>query len=270
MSPYVPHQTDQPVLDVDHLTVRYDGRTALEEVTFHLRRGERVAVIGPNGAGKSTLFKAIAGLLTPQAGRVRVYGTPPGSHGCIAYLPQRQQVDWHFPVSVADVVMMGRVCRLGWLGWPKKRDREIVRAALETVGLASLARRPIDELSGGQQQRMFIARALAQEAALVLLDEPLTGLDLLAQEEVLAALEVLPQRGATVMVATHDLEQAARYFDRVLLLNGRLIAFAPPSEALRPEMLLQAYGGRMNVTVEGQPFVIADTCCEGETDDRAG
>ncbi len=257
------------MLEVIHLSVRYNGRSALEDVTFCLSAGEQVAVVGPNGAGKTTLFKAIAGLLPPQSGEVRIYGTQPGSHVCIAYLPQRMQVDWHFPVSVADVVMMGRASRLGWLARPKKRDWEIVHTALETVGLEALARRPIDELSGGQQQRMFLARALAQEAELILLDEPMTGLDLPAQEEVLAAWNTLRQRGVTLLVATHDLEHAARYFDRVLLLNGRLIAFGSPAEVLRAEILVQAYGGRINLTAEGQPFLIADTCCEGEDSDRA-
>jgi ABC-type Mn2+/Zn2+ transport system ATPase subunit len=248
------------------LSVRYDGRGALEDITFHLHAGERVAVVGPNGAGKSTLFKVIAGVLSPTGGEVTVYGSGPGGHVCIGYVPQRSQVDWRFPVSVADVVMMGRIAKLGLFGWPKKRDWEFVQAALDTVGIADLSHRQISELSGGQQQRMFIARALAQEAELVLMDEPFSGLDIPAQESLLSLLGELQRRRVTVMVATHDLEQAERYFDRILLLNRRLIAFGVAQEALKAENLLKAYGGRLSM-VNGK--AIADTCCDGDEHDAA-
>jgi ABC-type Mn2+/Zn2+ transport system ATPase subunit len=265
MIPHSHHRPDQPILDVHDLTVRYEGRRALDAVSFHLHAGERVAVVGPNGAGKSTLFKVVAGVLPPQQGDVRVSGSRPGEHVCIAFLPQRSQVDWNFPVSVADVVMMGRIAKLGWLGWPKKRDWELVHAALETVGMGSLSGRQIGQLSGGQQQRMFIARALAQEAELMLMDEPLTGLDTPSQEGLLVLLEDLRTRKVTVMVATHDLEQAAAHFDRILLLNHRLIAFGTAAEVLRPETLLEAYGGRLKVR-DGQVDLVGldDTCCEGD------
>lgn len=261
MYPHVPHLPDQPILNLSHVSLQYDGHIALEGVTFHLHAGERVAVVGPNGAGKSTLFKIVAGVLRPTEGEVTVYGSGPGGHVCIGYVPQRSQVDWRFPVTVADVVMMGRIARLGLFGWPKKRDWQLVRGALETVGLADLAKRQISELSGGQQQRMFIARALAQEAELMLMDEPLTGLDTPAQENLLALLDDLQRRGVTLMVATHDLEQARRYFDRILLLNRRLIAFGPPEQVLQAGNLRRAYGSRLTLT-EGQ--VITDTCCEGD------
>lgn len=234
----------------------------MENVTFYLHAGERVAVVGPNGAGKSSLFKIVAGVLPPSQGEVTVYGSGPGGHICIAYLPQRSQVDWRFPVSVADVVMMGRIAKLGLLGWPKKRDWNLVHAALETVGIADLAKRQIGELSGGQQQRMFIARALAQEAELMLMDEPLTGLDTPSQEGLLSLLDDLQARGVTVMVATHDLEQAARYFDRILLLNRRLIAFGPPQQVMQPETLIQAYGGK--IQVNGRGTILVDECCHDE------
>ncbi|MEW6287604.1 MAG: ATP-binding cassette domain-containing protein, partial [Chloroflexota bacterium] len=155
MYPHTHHQPDQPILDVSHLTVRYNGRAALEDVTFHLHVGERVAIVGPNGAGKSTLIKAVAGVLPPTSGEVKVFGSMPGRHVCIGYIPQRSQVDWNFPVTVADVVMMGRFAKLGPLNWPRKRDWDAVRRALETVDLADLASRQIGQLSGGQQQRMF-------------------------------------------------------------------------------------------------------------------
>src|SRR5512146_354968 len=225
MYPHTHHQPNKPILDVQHIRVRYNGEFALDDITFHLHAGERVAVVGPNGAGKSTLFKVVAGVLQPNAGEVNIFGSRPRGHICIAYIPQRSQVDWNFPVSVADVVMMGRSAKLGPLNWPHKRDWEHVRHALETVELADLASRHIGQLSGGQQQRMFIARALAQEAELMLMDEPLTGLDTPSQDGILNLLDRLKRERVTVMVATHDLEQAARHFDRILLLNHRMIAF---------------------------------------------
>jgi manganese/iron transport system ATP-binding protein len=239
--------------------VRYNGRFALEEVTFHLHAGERVAVVGPNGAGKSTLFKVVAGVMPPSAGDVNIFGSTPRGHVCIAYIPQRSQVDWHFPVNVADVVMMGRIAKLGPLGWPKKRDWDLVRESLRTVELEPLSKRQIGELSGGQQQRMFIARALAQEAELMLMDEPLSGLDIPAQESILSLLDTLQRQNVTVMVATHDLDQAAVYFDRIMLLNRRLIGFGPPKQVLQTEKLVQAYGGRLRSGQAGTAFV--DECC---------
>jgi len=263
MYPHTDHQRDKPVLDVRNLAVRYNGQNVLEDISFHLHVGERVAVVGPNGAGKSTLFKVVAGVLQPSAGEVTISGTRPLGHSCIAYVPQRSQVDWNFPVDVSDVVMMGRSAILGPLGWPKKRDWNFVRNALETVELADLSRRPIGELSGGQQQRMFIARALAQEAELMLMDEPLTGLDSPAQEGLLHLLDRLQKQQVTVMVATHDLDQAAQHFDRIMLLNRRLVAFGEPGRVLNTANLLRAYGGRLRSVGEGS--ILTDDCCdEGE------
>jgi manganese/iron transport system ATP-binding protein len=261
MYPHTHHLDSQPILDVHKLTVRYNGRTALESISFHLHAGEMVAVVGPNGAGKSTLFKVVAGVLQPSSGEVNVYGSIPSGHVCIAYIPQRSQVDWTFPVSVADVVMMGRIARLGWLGWPKKRDWELVQDALETVNLADLSKRQIGELSGGQQQRMFIARALAQEAELMLMDEPLTGLDTPSQENILSLLETLKEQHVTAMVATHDLEQAAEHFDRVMLLRQRLIGFGTPDLVLQTEKLIQAYGGNLH-SINGEKMLTVDDCCD--------
>ena len=267
MYPHTHHEHNQPILDVHKLSARYNGRLALEDVTFHLHSGERIAVVGPNGAGKSTLFKVVAGVLQPASGEVNIYGSMPRGHVCIAYVPQRSQVDWNFPVNVADVVMMGRIAKLGPLGWPKKRDWDLVHETLRTVELENLSKRQIGELSGGQQQRMFIARALAQEAELMLMDEPLTGLDSPSQEGILALLEELKRQNVTVMVATHDLEQAAEYFDRIMLLNHRLIGFGPPEDVLQTEKLIQAYGGRLR-PVDGDKLLTVDDCCD-EGDDHA-
>lgn len=258
------HSVGAPLLEVSRVSMRYDDRVALEEVSFTVEAGERIAVVGPNGAGKSTLLKIIAGVLTPTAGTVRISGHGPQGHLCIAYIPQRNQVDWNFPLTVADVVMMGRVGRMGLFRHPSPRDWAIVRQALERVGIAELAHRPIRTLSGGQQQRMFIARALAQEAELLLMDEPFTGLDLPAQEGILEILEGLRRQGVTILVATHDLDQAATHFDRVLLLNRRVIAYGLPHEVFTPEALRAAYGGHLRlVEIAGEWVAVGDTCCEG-------
>ncbi len=259
------HQAGSPVLEVSSLTVRYNGRLALDDISFRLDKGERVAVVGPNGAGKSTLFKVIAGVLQPAKGWAKVYGHGPGGHICIAYVPQRSQVDWAFPVSVADVVMMGRIGRLGLLRWPGARDWAYVRQCLEVVGMSDLSDQQIGDLSGGQQQRVFIARALAQEAELMLMDEPLTGLDVNSQEDIFRILDELRRRQVTVMVATHDLSQASERFDRLMLLNRHLLGLGQPDDVLTPERLAQAYGSHMRLiqTKEGM-VALSDTCCEGE------
>ena len=262
MYPHTHHELNRPILDAQHITVRFNGRTALEDITFHLHAGERIAVVGPNGAGKSTLFKVVAGVLQPSAGEVNIFGSRPRAHVCIAYIPQRSQVDWNFPVTVADVVMMGRSAKLGLLNWPHKQDWEYVRHALELVELSDLAERQIGQLSGGQQQRMFIARALAQEAELILMDEPLSGLDMPAQEGLLNLLDTLQNQNVTVIVATHDLDQAARYFDRIMLLNRRIIAFDLPQNVLHTDHLLEAYGGRLKLAPGGTMLV--DDCCPPE------
>lgn len=258
------HDLDQPILDVKQLSVVIAGHPVLVNLTFHLHVGERVAVLGPNGAGKSTLFKTISGLLAPSSGQVNVYGTTSSRHNCIAYIPQRTQVDWHFPVSVYDVVMMGRTARLKPLVTPGKEHKIAVMKALETVEMADLASRQISQLSGGQQQRMFIARALAQQAELMLMDEPLAGLDDPAQEGLLLLLEKLEKEKVTIMTATHDLDQAARHFNRIMLINRHLVSFGPSKQVLTAENLKIAYGGRLSMIEQGTSFVAVDnSCCDG-------
>jgi manganese/iron transport system ATP-binding protein len=264
---HVDHQAGTPILDVRHVTVKYETGTVLEDVTFHLHDGERVAVVGPNGAGKSTLFKVVAGVLTPSSGEVGIYGFGPDGHICIAYVPQRSQVDWNFPVTVTDVVMMGRIGKLGLLRWPGRRDWQFVQHCLETVGMSDLAGRQISELSGGQQQRMFIARALAQEAELMLMDEPLNGLDFQSQELIFEILDKLRTQGVTVMIATHDLDQAAERFDRAMLINHRLVAFGSPAEVFTPERLVEAYGGHLKLVKSDEAMLaLDDSCCNEETE----
>jgi manganese/iron transport system ATP-binding protein len=266
----IPHHAEHvpgaAIVEISGMSVRYNGRPALDDINFQLNSGQRVAVVGPNGAGKSTLFKAIAGVIQPTNGQVQVFGEGPDGHICIAYVPQRSQVDWDFPVSVADVVMMGRIGKLGPLRWPRARDWEYVHNSLEMVGLEHLAKRQIGELSGGQQQRMFIARALAQEAELMLMDEPLTGLDVTTQEDIFRILAELNERGVTILIAMHDLKLAAERFDQVMLLNRRMMGFGSPREIFTPDRLVAAYGGHLRLVGVGPDMLaLSDTCCDDET-----
>lgn len=260
------HDPDQPILALNGVSVHFNHTLALDSISFQLRRGERVAVIGPNGAGKSTLFNVISGVLTPSQGEASVYGYASGEHICIAYVPQRNQVDWKFPVNVADVVMMGRTGQLGLFRWPKRHDWELVYESLALVGMSHLAKRQIGQLSGGQQQRVFIARALAQEAELMLMDEPLTGLDVTSQEVIFDILGKLQERQVTIMVATHDLNLAAERFDRLLLLNQRILGFGQAQDVFTPALLSQAYSGSMRLiqTPGGTVFISDSHCSEGE------
>ena len=259
------HDPAAPPVQVDHVSLTYDGTVALQDISFHLTAGTRVAVVGPNGAGKSTLFKVVAGVLRPTGGTVRIYGGLPGRHVCIAYVPQRSQVDWSFPVSVADVAMMGRIRAMGLFRWPTPTDWLVVDAALGRVGMLESRGRQIGELSGGQQQRVFLAQALAQGAELVLLDEPLSGLDMPSQTAIFSILDDLRASGITTLVATHDLNLAAERFDQIMLLNRRLVALGPPSEVFTRPLLMEAYGGHMHVVPDGDGvMVLTDTCCDGE------
>jgi manganese/iron transport system ATP-binding protein len=265
LSQVLRHDISSPPVQLKHATVRYGDVDALNDVTFDLQPGQLVAVVGPNGAGKTTLFQVIVGVLPLTQGSVHVYGHGPGGHICIAYVPQRSQVDWSFPVTVSEVVMMGRIRRLGLFRWPRRGDWDFVRGALQRVGMERLSERQIGELSGGQQQRVFLAQALAQEAELVLLDEPLAGLDLPSKEAIFGILEELKQDGVTLLVATHDLNVAAERFDRIMLLNRRLITFGPPSEVMNRENLLQAFGGYIHTLSEnGGEVLLAEPCCSDE------
>jgi ABC-type Mn2+/Zn2+ transport system ATPase subunit len=246
-------------LEIENVSVAYDGQPALRDLTFHVPHGARVAVVGPNGAGKSTLFKALVGLLPLRQGRVLIHGLPLGHHlDCIAYVPQREEVDWRFPVTVEDVVMMGRYGRLGWLRRPGPGDRAVVARSLEQMSIAPLAHAPIGELSGGQQQRAFLARALAQEPHILLMDEPFTGVDASTQEATLALLDQLQTQCVTVMVSTHDLNMASTRFEQVLLLNRRLIALGSPAQVFTPQNHGEAFGSHV-LFMEGA--IVVDECC---------
>lgn len=247
-------------LDFENVTVAYNGSPVLDSISFEVPQGEQVAVVGPNGAGKSTLFKTLVGLLPVRSGKILIHCLPLGSHtDCVAYVPQREEVDWRFPVTVEDVVMMGRFGKSGWMGRINGRDREVVQRCLSQLGILDLAKRPISELSGGQQQRAFLARALAQEPHILLMDEPFTGVDITTQEITLRLLENLRKEDVTVLVSTHDLNMASERFSRILLLNRRIIDYGPPEQVLRPEPLSAAFGRQIFATEGGS--VLVDQCC---------
>lgn len=252
----IPHTPDAPLFRAENVTVRYGNTVALRDLSFTLNAGEQIAVVGPNGAGKSTLFKLIVGEIRPNAGKVTLYGSDPNAHLCVAYVPQRKNIDWSFPVSVRDVVMMGRIGRIGLFRWARRHDRDIVQASLERVNATHLADKQIGELSGGQQQRIFIARALAQEAELLLMDEPLAGLDIPSQEQFFTILEEI---SISTIVATHDLNLAAQRFDQVMLLNTELIALGDAAAVFSAENLTNAYSNHLHTHDD---LIIADTCCD--------
>ncbi|MBW3602686.1 MAG: metal ABC transporter ATP-binding protein [Actinobacteria bacterium] len=231
-------------LDVRDLTVSYAGITALRAVTFSCGPGEVVGVIGPNGAGQSTLLKAVLGLVDAEAGRVRVGGRPVDAvRREVAYLPQRSAIDWDYPARVDEVVAMGRYPHAGPLGRLRAADRRIAAESLERVAMTAFARSQIGELSGGQQQRVLLARALAQRADLLLLDEPFTGVDALTEQLLYERIRELGDAGATVVVVNHDLSSVADGYDRLLVLAGRVVAFGPPERVFTGELLARAYGG---------------------------
>lgn len=236
------------VLDVHDMTVAYHRKPVLWDVDLTIERPSLVGVIGPNGAGKSTLVRAILGLVPLINGRVTVLGRPAGrQRRLIGYVPQRESVDWDFPVSVLDVVLMGTYGRLGWFRRPGRAERSLALDCLRQVGLADLAGRQIGQLSGGQQQRTFLARALAQQAQIYFMDEPLAGVDAATERIIFDLLRELRADGKTVVVVHHDLRTVPNYFDDVVLLNMRLVASGPTSEVFTSDNLRKTYGGRLDI-----------------------
>jgi manganese/zinc/iron transport system ATP- binding protein len=235
-----------PVLDVHDITVAYHRKPVLWDVDFTLAEPSLVGIVGPNGAGKSTFIKAILGLVPLASGSVRIFGDPiERQRKAIGYVPQRESVDWDFPVSVLDVVLMGTYSELGWIRRPGARQRQWARQCLGHVGLAELAGRQIGQLSGGQQQRTFLARALAQRAEIYLMDEPMAGVDATTERVVFGLLRELRSQGKTVLVVHHDLRTVPQYFEHVVMLNTRLVAAGPTPETFTPENIRKTYGGRL-------------------------
>jgi manganese/zinc/iron transport system ATP- binding protein len=230
-------------IEAEELNINYGKTSVLWDLSFEIPQGLLVGIIGPNGAGKSTLLKAALGLLKPLSGKISLLGNSASAvRKRVAYVPQRESVDWDFPITAEEVVLMGRYGRLGLFGRPRKADREAAAAALEQVGMSSYAHRQISQLSGGQQQRLFIARALVQNADLFLLDEPFVGVDLATEKAIMALLRRQKEQGKTILIVHHDLPSVEEYFDWILLLNTRLLGCGPVREIVTRENLARAFG----------------------------
>lgn len=235
-------------LEIHDLTVSYNRKPVLWDIDFELPTGILCGIIGPNGAGKSTLLKSIMGLTEQSSGYVKILGDSLDNvRQRVSYVPQRESVDWQFPASVIDVVMMGRYGKLGLFKKPKKADREAAEQALEDVGMLPYAKRQIAQLSGGQQQRVFLARALAQDADIYFMDEPFAGVDAATEQTIMKMLQRLKEKGKTVIVVHHGLESANRYFDWAILINMRLVDFGPIERVFVPEKLQETYSGNLTL-----------------------
>jgi manganese/zinc/iron transport system ATP- binding protein len=230
-------------LSVEQLTVNLDKTPVLWDVHFEIPQGKLVGIIGPNGAGKTTLLKCILGMIPALSGRVRFFDqTLKAAQRRLAYVPQRSSVDWDFPITVFDVVLMGRYARLGLFKRPSQADKEAALHVLEMVGMSAFAKRQINQLSGGQKQKLFVARALLQEADLYLMDEPFAGIDMATEKELMALFNQLRAEGKTLLIVHHDLAQVTRYFDWLVMLNTCLIASGPTKETFQAENILRTYG----------------------------
>lgn len=242
-----------PQLEIEDLAVSYGANVALSGVTASVPRGAIVGLIGPNGSGKSTLLKTVAGVIRPSSGSVNLAGRPireVASH--VAFVPQREEVNWDFPVSAREVVLMGRYRAIGWLRRPGGEDRERADAALERLGLGGLGDRHISQFSGGQQQRVFLARAMVQDPRVVLLDEPFTGVDVKNRAVFHDAIREFAARGITVLIATHDLDEVHETTDMVMCLNRRMVAFGPTRSTYTPANLRATFGGQVAVFEEAK------------------
>jgi manganese/zinc/iron transport system ATP- binding protein len=262
--------TPQDAIQVTDLTVAYRDKPVLWDVDLNVPEGLLMAIVGPNGAGKTTLIKAILGLVKPAAGQVLIYGKPYlQQRRLVGYVPQRGSVDWDFPTTVLDVVMMGRYGALGWLKRPGARERQEALEALSKVDMLAFAERQISQLSGGQQQRVFLARALVQDARVYFMDEPFQGVDAVTERAIVTLLQDLRTAGKTVVVVHHDLQTVPEYFDWVTLLNVRRIASGPVKEVFTEESLRLAYGGRVGfLRTENGSLMAAAT--PGHSAPRAG
>lgn len=239
---------EQPIVEVHDLTVSYNRKPVLWDVDLTVPNGVLAGIIGPNGAGKSTLIKTMMGIVPSSSGYTRFFGEDiDQNRQRISYVPQRETVDWDFPARVLDVVLMGRYSRLGLFARPKKADREIAMHALEKVGMQSYASRQISQLSGGQQQRVFLARALAQDADIYLMDEPFAGIDASTEAAIIELLKSMRSQGKTVITVHHDLQSAREYFDWIILLNMRLVASGPTDQVFTTDLLEETYGGALTM-----------------------
>jgi len=244
-------QVAQPVLEIHDLTVAYDKKPVLWDIDLSIPKGKLVGIIGPNGAGKSTLIKSIMGLVPNSSGYVKLFDQELDEvRNDISYVPQRESVDWDFPASVMDVVLMGTYGKLGLFKRPRKADREVALDALRKVGMEAYTKRQISQLSGGQQQRVFLARSLAQQAELYFMDEPFAGVDAATEKAIIAILKEMSAQDKTVIVVHHDLQSVAQYFDWVILINTRLVASGPTEKVFTKELLEETYGGKLTLLTE--------------------
>ncbi|ELR68796.1 Manganese ABC transporter, ATP-binding protein SitB [Fulvivirga imtechensis AK7] len=242
------HHVENPVLEVHDLTVSYDKKPVLWDVDLTLPYGKLIGIVGPNGAGKSTLIKSVMGLTPNSSGYVKLFDQSlREARGKISYVPQRESVDWDFPASVLDVVLMGRYGKLGLFRRPRKADKDIAMDSLRKVGMEAYEKRQISQLSGGQQQRVFLARALAQQADLYFMDEPFAGVDAATEKAIISLLREMSAKGKTVIVVHHDLQSVTQYFDWVILLNMRLVASGPVEKVFTTELLQETYGGKLTL-----------------------
>lgn len=253
------HPTDVP-LAVHDLTVAYHRKPVLWDIDLDIPEGKLVGIVGPNGAGKSTLIKACLDLIPRTSGEIGIYGKPyQQQRHLVGYVPQRESVDWDFPISALEVVTMGTYRQLGWFKRVGKRQREQAMSALEQVGVDHLAHRQISQLSGGQQQRVFLARAIAQDARIYLMDEPFAAVDAATEEAIVQLLKDLNDKGRTVLVVHHDLATVKRYFDWLVLLNMRVVESGPTDEVFTTSNLEKTYGGKLNLLSEAARALQAAT-----------
>lgn len=244
-------QVDNPVLEIHDLTVSYDKKPVLWGVDLSIPTGALCGIVGPNGAGKSTLIKSVMDLIPLNSGYVKLFNLELDEvRSRVSYVPQRESVDWDFPASVLDIVLMGRYSKLGLLKHPRKADKEAAMKALEMVGMDKFSKRQISQLSGGQQQRVFLARALTQNADIYFLDEPFAGVDAATEKAIIQILQDLSKEGKTIIVVHHDLQSVESYFDWIILLNLRLVASGPTKEVFTPALLEETYGGKLTLLTE--------------------
>ncbi|MDN5210702.1 metal ABC transporter ATP-binding protein [Fulvivirgaceae bacterium BMA12] len=244
-------QVEDPAVEVHDLTVTYHKKPVLWDIDLTLPRGAIIGIIGPNGAGKSTLIKSMMNLIPHSSGYVRIFDSNIDEvRPQVSYVPQKESVDWDFPASVMDVVLMGRYARLGLFKRPRKADREVALDCLKKVGMEAYKSRQIAQLSGGQQQRVFLARALAQEAEIYFMDEPFAGVDAATEKAIIGLLREMSEKGKTVVVIHHDIQSALEYFNWIVLLNMRLVASGPTQETLIPSLLEETYGGKLTLLAE--------------------
>lgn len=249
-------QVNDPVLEIHDLTISYDKKPVLWDVDLSLPKGALCGIVGPNGAGKSTLIKGIMGLIPLDSGYVKLFDQPLEEvRKRVSYVPQKESVDWDFPASVFDIVLMGRYPQLGLFKRPRKADKDAAMHALELVGMDNFKSRQISQLSGGQQQRVFLARALAQNADIYFMDEPFAGVDAATEKAIVEIMKDLSSKGKTIIVVHHDLQSVQTYFDWVILLNLRLVGSGKTEEVFTPEVLEETYGGKLTLLAEAGELV---------------